>query len=160
VGGALGLCSESKPDVSRGNGLQDDDDKDGGGQGEVQAVSDGESEDPGEILTIQSHDGSIVEGNGQDREGREVELVGKGKDGETDDGTDGDSIGVDRVVPHMLENDTGVTDGVDDSRETVLGQDDISGTANSVGGTLNGNTGAWHGTRRGSLALSPVVVQG
>ena len=36
-------------------GLQDDNDKDDGGHGEVQAVSDGESEDLSEIPTIRSH---------------------------------------------------------------------------------------------------------
>ena len=36
-------------------GLQDDDDKDNGGEGEVQAVGDGESEDFSEIPTIRSH---------------------------------------------------------------------------------------------------------
>ena len=35
--------------------LQNDNDKDDGGQGEVQAISDGESEDLGEIQTIRSH---------------------------------------------------------------------------------------------------------
>ena len=35
---------------------------------------------------------------------------GLGKDGETDDDTDGDSAGVDQIVPHMLENDMGTKD--------------------------------------------------
>ena len=113
--------------ISEEHSLQDDNDDDGG-QGEVQAISDGESEDLSEVLELsrvidgetrltKSHDGSVVE------------LVGKGKDGETDDG---DSTGTDRVVPRALENDTGTTDGVSDGRETGLSRDDVGSTTNST----------------------------
>ena len=37
-----------------------------------------------------------------------------------DDDTDGDGAGVDRVVPHTLEDDTGTADDVDDGGETGL----------------------------------------
>ena len=131
--------------------LQDDNDKDDGGQGEVQAVSDGESEDLSEIPAIwshgrqytvdrESHDGTIVEeGNNQNHEGREVEFVCEGEDGETDDDTDGDSAGVDRIVPHALENDAGTTNGVNDGGETRFGQDDVGSTTSSISGTLDGD---------------------
>ena len=108
-----------------------------GREGKVQTIGDGVGEDLGQIPTVwfirgqdtvdgESHDGTIVEeGNDKNHEGREVELEGKGEDGEADDNTDGDSASVDGVVTHTLENDTGSANGVDDGGETGLSQDDI-----------------------------------
>jgi len=44
----------------------------------------------------------------------------------------GDSAGVNRVVPHMLENDMGTTDGVNNGRGTGLGRDVVGSTTNGV----------------------------
>ena len=101
-----------------------------------------------ETQSTEGHDDSIVEGNGQNHEGREVELVGESEDGETDDNTDGDSVAIDRVVPHMLENDTGTMDGVNDGRETGLGQDDAGNTASSVGSAFDDDTEVGTGQSR------------
>ena len=46
-----------------------------------------------------------------------------------------------------MEDDTGAVDGVNDGGETGFGQNDICGTAGSVGGTLNDDTDI--GTRQG-----------
>ena len=150
--------------------LQDDNHKDDGGQGEVQAISDGESEDLSEIPTIwshgwqdtidrESHDGSVVkEGNDQNHEGWEVELVREGEDGEADDDTDGDGAGVDRIVPHTLENDTGTTNGVNDGGETGFSQDDIGSTTGGIGGTLDSDTDI--GTGQGGGIVGTITGHG
>ena len=104
--------------------------------------------------------GSIVEeGNDQNHEGREVELVSERKDGGADDDTDSDSAGVDRILPHTLENDTGIADGMNDGGESGLGQDDIGSATSSVSGTLDSNTGVGTGQGGASLAPSPVMAQ-
>jgi len=67
----------------------------------------------GKTQSTESHDGSIVEeSNHQNHEGWEVGFVGKGKDSKTDDNTDGNSAGVDQIVPHMLEDDMGTMNGM------------------------------------------------
>jgi len=128
---------------------------------QVEAVSNSESEDLCQIPGIrgcrgqhtidgEGHDGTIVEkSDDKDHEGREVELVGEGEDGEADDDTDGDGAGVDGVVAHPLEDDTGLADGVDDGRETRLSQHNIGGTARGIGCTLDRNTDVGTGESRG-----------
>lgn len=122
------------------------------GSGQVDTVGNSVGEDLRKIPAVRSHrgqdtidgeghDSTIVEQrNDQHHERREIELVGEREDGEADDDTDGDSTGVDGVIPHALEDDTGSADGVDDGGQTGLSEDDVSGTAGGVGGTLNGNT--------------------
>ena len=145
-----GLEGDAKLILEEG-GLQDDNNKGDGGQGEVQAVSNSESEDLDKIPTVwihrrqytidrERHDCTVVEeGNDQNHEGGEVKLVGEGEDGETDDDTDGDSASVNRIVPHTLENDTGTTNGVNDGGETWFSQDDICSATSGVGRTLDGD---------------------
>ena len=93
---------------------------------EVETVRDGVGEDLSEIPRVRSvggqdavdregEDGTVVEkGDDQDHEGRELELVREGKDGEADDDTDGDGTSVDGVVAHALEDNTRALDGVND----------------------------------------------
>lgn len=133
-------------------GLADDDDESDGGEREPETVGDGVGEDLGQVPRVggvrgqdtvngEGHDGTVVEErDDKDHERREVELVGEGEDTEADDDTDGDGAGVDRVVAHTLEDDTGSADGMDDGGETGLSQDDIGSTTGGVGGTLDGNT--------------------
>lgn len=122
------------------------------GEREVETIGEGVCEDLDQVPVVrrvrrkdtvdgQGHDGTIVEqGNNQDHEGREVKLEGEGKNGEAEDNTNGDSTGVDGVVPHTLEDDTGSADSMDDGGKTRLRQDDIGSTTSSVSGTLDGDT--------------------
>lgn len=48
--------------------------------------------------------------------------------------------GVDRVVAHALEDNTGLADGVNNGRKSGLGENDIGGTTGSVGGSLDGDS--------------------
>ena len=101
------------------------------GHGEVETVSNGIGEDLGQVPGVggvrgqdtidrESHDGTVVEErDDQDHERREVELVGKGEDGEADDDTDGHSAGVDGVVAHTLEDDTRSANGVDTKQAII-----------------------------------------
>ena len=139
-----------------------DDDRDEGDsrQREVETVRKSVGEDLGKIPRVgrvrgqdtvngKGHDGTVVEqGDDQDHEWREVELEREGEDREADDDTDGNGAGVDRVVPHTLEDDTGTADGVDDSGETGLSQDDIGGTTGGISSTLDGNTDVGTGESR------------
>lgn len=47
---------------------------------------------------------------------------------------------LDGVISHALEDDSGLSDSVDDCRQTGLGQDDVCGTTGGVGGTFDGDT--------------------
>jgi len=109
-------------------GLKDHNDKDNGRNGQVQSVGNSKGKDLSQVPTVRchrgqdtidgkSHDGTVVQqSDDKDHEGREVEFVGKGEDGEADDDTDGNGAGVDGVVPHTLEDDTRSADGVNDGR--------------------------------------------
>ena len=76
-----------------------------------------------------------------------LKIVSEGKDGEADDDMDGDGTGVDRIVPHALENDTGTANSVNDGGETGFSRDDIGSAMSSIGGTLNGDTNVGVGRR-------------
>lgn len=54
--------------------------------------------------------------------------------------TDGNSASVDRVVTHTLEDDTRLTDGVNDGRKSGFGKNDIGGTTSGIGSTLDGDS--------------------
>jgi hypothetical protein len=89
----------------------------------------------------QSHNSTVIKkGDDQDHEGREVKLEGKSHDSKTNNNTDGDGTGIDRVVSHTLENNTRLSDGVDDSGKTGFSEHNVSGTTSSVSGTLDGDT--------------------
>jgi hypothetical protein len=68
------------------------------------------------------------------------------------------SAGVDRVVPHPLEDDTGLADGVDDGGKSRLGEDDVGGTTGGVGGTLDGDSDV--GTGEGGGVVGSVSSHG
>jgi hypothetical protein len=82
----------------------------------------------------------VQQGDDKNHEGREVEFVGEGEGGEADDDTDGEGVSVDGVAAHTLEDDTGLTDSVDDGGETGLIEDDISSTVGGVSGTSVSDT--------------------
>ena len=54
--------------------------------------------------------------------------------------TDGDSARVDRVVPHTLEDNTGLADGKVEGGKTRLSEHDISSTTSSICCTFHSNT--------------------
>lgn len=113
----------------------------------------------GERTDGKGHDRAVVEErDDEDHERREIELERKGHDRETEDNTDGDGAGVDRVVAHALEDDSGLADGVDDSGESGLDEDNVGGTASGVGGTLDGNTDV--GTSEGGRVVGSVTSHG
>lgn len=138
--------------------------------GEVDTISDTERENFGKIPRVgcsrrkdsvkrKGHDGTVVENSDdQDHEGREVESPGEGHDGEAEYDTDGNGTSVDSIVPHTLEDDSRTVDGVDDSRETGLSKDNVSGTSGSVGGTLDGDTDV--GTRKSRGIVGTVTSHG
>lgn len=97
----------------------------------------------------QGHDGTVVQdSDDQDHEWREVELPDESHQGEADDNSDGDGTGVDGVVSHTLENDSGTSNGVNNGGQSGLGQDDIGGTSGSVGSTFDGDTDVGSGQGR------------
>lgn len=97
----------------------------------------------------QGHDGTIVQdSNDQDHEWREVELPDEGHQGEADDDSDGNGTGVDSVVSHTLEDDSGTSDGVNDGGQSGFGQNDIGGTSGSVGSTFDSDTDVGSGQGR------------
>jgi hypothetical protein len=151
-------------------GVVDDDEEDDGRQGQVETVSDTVGENLGQVPRVrgarrqdsvqrQGHDGTVVQdGDDQDHEGGEVELPDESHQGKADDDSDGDGTGVDGIVPHTLENDSGSSDSVNDGRETGLGQDNVGGTSSSVGGTLDGDTDV--GTRKSGGVVGTVTSHG
>lgn len=133
-------------------GVVDDNEEDDGGQGQVETVTNTVHEDFGQVPRVgsvrrqdsvegQGHDGTVVQdGNDQNHEGREVELPDEGHQGEADDDSDGNGTGVDGVVSHTLENDSGTSDGVNDGGQSGFGQDNIGGTSSGVSSTFDGDT--------------------
>ena len=51
-----------------------------------------------------------------------------------------------------MEDDTGLTDSVDDGGQTGLSEDDIGGTTGSIGSTLDGNSDVGTGQSRGIVS--------
>ena len=110
------------------------------------------------MIDREGHDGSIVEeSNGRNYDGWEVELLGEGVDGKTNGDTNGDGAGIDRVVPHALEDDTGAVDCVNNGGETGFSQNNICSTTGSVGGTLDDDTNIGMGQGRPWFASSTTL---
>lgn len=163
--------SSSVVDINSGVGLDTElvleevgvvhDGEQGNGRGrQVETVTDTVSEDLGQVPRVgsgrrqdsverQGHDGTVVKNsNDKNHERGEVELPDEGHDGETNDDSDGNGTGVDGVVSHSLENNSRSVNGVNDGRQSGLGQDDIRGTSSSVGSTLDGDTDVGSGKGR------------
>lgn len=138
--------------------------------GEVDTVSDTERENFGKIPRVrgsrrknsvkrEGHDGTVVENsNDQDHEGREVELPGEHHDGETENNTDGNRTSVDGIIPHTLEDNSRTVNGVNDSRKTGFGKDNVGSTSGSVSGTLDSDTDV--GTRKSRGIVGTVTSHG
>lgn len=132
-----------------------------GREGEVDTVDDSRAENLLEVPVVgvlrgddavlgDGQDGSVVEDSeDKNHEGREIKLPGKDHDREAEDDTDSDRAGVGRVVAHALEDLAGSEDGIDNDRQTGLGQDNVGSRAGSVRGISDSNTDVGLGKSRG-----------
>jgi hypothetical protein len=96
----------------------------------------------GRVIVGDGEGGDIGENGDEDDELNVKRLVQDG-DPETKEDLemDGQSDTVDNVGVHAVENLAGSLESIDDGAETRSQEDDISGGAGSVRGTLDGNTG-------------------
>jgi hypothetical protein len=162
-----GLDTES---VLEEGGVSHDGVESKGGSSEVETVTDTVGKDLGQIPRVrgggwqdsvegQGHDGTVVkDSDDKNHERREIKLPTEGHDGKADDDTDGNGTGVDGVVSHSLENNSGSVDGVNNGGKSGLGQNDISGTSGSIGGTLDGDTDV--GTGKSGSIVGTVTSHG
>jgi hypothetical protein len=152
--GIVGILSDGidTESVLKEGSVSHDGVKSNSGSSEVETVTDTVGKDLGQIPSVggggrqdsvdgQGHDGTIVkDGNDKNHERGEIESPTESHDGETDDNSDSDGTGIDGIVSHSLENNSGSVDGVNNGGKSGFGQDNIGSTSSSIGSTLDGDT--------------------